>query len=88
MKTVTAPEEVFMNAKKANALVKSTAARGRPFFVQYVKILGACPRRARPYNTREEEKRNELPAENAEVKMHALMMCGRTLMPERVMAMT
>lgn len=88
MNTVTLPLDTFMNAKNPNAPVIPTATIGRPFLVQYAQIFGACPRRARPYSTREDENRKELPAEKAEVKMHALMMWGRTVMPERVIAIT
>jgi len=42
----------------------------------------------RPNKTREEEYRKLLPAEKALVKMPALMMCGRTLILARLMAMT
>src|ERR1700733_11786180 len=45
---VFAPLRMVKNAKKGKQLVASTAVRGRPFFVQYVKIFGAWPRRARP----------------------------------------
>ena len=43
---------------------------------------------ARPYKIREEVKRKEFPAEKAEVKTHALMMCGRVLIPESWIAIT
>ena len=88
MNTVTLPLETFMKAKNPNAPVIATATIGKPLLVQYAQILGAWPRNARPYSTREDEKRKELPAEKADVKMHALMMWGRTLIPERVIAMT
>jgi hypothetical protein len=42
----------------------------------------------RPNKTREEEYNILLPAEKALVKMAALMMCGRTFIPARLMAMT
>ena len=42
----------------------------------------------RPNKTREEEYRELLPAEKALVKIAALMMCGRTLIPARLTAMT
>ena len=56
--------------------------------MQYVKIRGACPRMARPYKMREEQNKNELPAENALVKIAALMMEGSVWMPARLIAMT
>lgn len=56
--------------------------------VHLAKMRGACPRTARPYKMREDVKRKELPAEKAEVKTHALMMCGRALIPARLMAIT
>jgi hypothetical protein len=42
----------------------------------------------RPYKMRDEQNRYELPAENALVKMAALMMEGRVWMPARRIAMT
>ena len=48
-------------------------------FEHRVKILGACPRRARPYRIRDEQKRNEFAALNALVMTPALMMLGRTV---------
>jgi len=42
----------------------------------------------RPNKTREEEYRKLLPAEKALVKTAALMMCGRTSIPARLIAMT
>ena len=42
----------------------------------------------RPNKIREEEYNILLPAEKALVKMAALMMCGRTFIPARLMAMT
>jgi len=55
----------------------STETIGRPFFVQYEKMRGACPRIDRPYKIRDEQNKNELPAEKALVKMAALMIEGR-----------
>ena len=43
---------------------------------------------AKPYRTREEANKKLFPAENALVKMAALMMWGRTLTPARVIAIT
>ena len=42
----------------------------------------------RPYKTREEAYRELVLAEKALVKMAALMICGRTWIPARLMAMT
>jgi hypothetical protein len=42
----------------------------------------------RPYKIRDEQNKNELPAENALVKMAALMMEGRVRIPARRIAMT
>jgi hypothetical protein len=56
-----------------------TAIRGSPELVHLAKILGACPRRARPYRIRDEQKRNEFAALNALVMTPALMMLGRTV---------
>jgi len=67
---------------------KATAINGRPPSVTRLNILGAWPRMERPNKTREEEYRKLLPAEKALVKTAALIMCGRTLIPARLMAMT
>ena len=56
--------------------------------MQYEKMRGACPRMERPYKMRDEQKRNELAAENALVKTTALMIEGRVWMPARRIAMT
>lgn len=88
LKTVSAPDDTFMNASHEKAPEARMAAIGRPCFVQYARNRGACPRNARPYRIRDELNRKELPAEKADVKMHALMMCGSTLMPARSIAMT
>jgi hypothetical protein len=42
----------------------------------------------RPYKIRDEQNKNELPAENALVKMAALIMEGKVWMPARRIAMT
>jgi len=42
----------------------------------------------RPNKTREEEYRKLLPAEKALVRTAALIICGRTLIPARLAAMT
>ena len=68
--------------------VASTAMIGRPFSVQYEKTRGACPRMDRPYKIRDEQNKNELPAENALVKTAALMIEGRVWIPARRIAMT
>ncbi len=86
--TVAAPALTFMNESSEKALAVSTASSCSPFFVQYVRNRGSCPRSASPYSTRDEQNRNELPAEKADVNTPALAMCGSTLMPARVIAMT
>lgn len=77
-----------MNDNNANALDVKIATIGNPFFVQIAKNLGACPLKANPYRIRLEQNKNELPAENADVKIAALTILGRILIPARVMAMT
>ena len=41
LNTVSESVDTFMNDRSAKQLTPSTAASGRPLFVQYVKILGA-----------------------------------------------
>lgn len=48
LNTVAPPALAFMNASSPNALEASTAAIGRPPFVQCAKTFGAWPRRASP----------------------------------------
>jgi len=74
--------------RKEELTQKATEMNGRPPFVTLLKILGAWPRMDRPNKTREEEYRKLFPAEKALVRTAALMMCGRTLIPARLMAMT
>ena len=88
MNTCSDDSDTFMNDKNAKQLTKSTEMIGSPFFVQKVKIRGACPRSDRPYRIREAQKRNELLAEKAELKIAALMIEGSVLMPARLIAMT
>ena len=56
--------------------------------MQYEKMRGACPRIDRPYKIRDAENTNEFPAENALVKIAALMIDGRVWIPARRIAMT
>lgn len=88
LNTWTEPLDKFMKERKAKQPTVRTAIIGRPCFVQYAKIFGACPRMARPYKIRDEQNRNELPAEKALVKIAALIIDGRTFIPARVKAMT
>ena len=48
LNTAAAPALTFMNARSEKQLAASTATSGSPFFVQYAKTLGACPRSASP----------------------------------------
>jgi len=88
LKTFVAPEDKFMNDNNAKRQQVRTATIGRPFLVVYENSFGACPRIERPYRMREEQNRNEFPAENAEVKMAAFTIEGRALIPARCMAIT
>ena len=65
-----------------------THQMGKPFFVQVRRNPGAWPMHAKPYMIRDAAYKREFPAENAEVKMAALMMEGRTLIPAFLMAIT
>ena len=56
--------------------------------MQYEKMRGACPRIDRPYKTRDEQNKNEFPAENALVKIAALIIDGNVWIPARRIAMT
>ena len=66
---------------------KTTAINGRPPSVTRLKILGTWPPMERPKKTREEEYRILLPAEKARANTAVLIICGRTLIPARLMAM-
>ena len=76
-KTVLAVAWRLMNERRPKHAQKMTEMRGRPDWVQREKILGAWPRRARPYKIRDAQKRKELVAEKALVKTQALMRWGR-----------
>ncbi|KAI7001277.1 hypothetical protein KC329_g95 [Hortaea werneckii] len=57
-----------------NNHVAITAAHGTPFFVVEEKNFGACLFNAIEYSTREPEYRNAFPADQADVRIAALMM--------------
>jgi hypothetical protein len=61
---------------------------GKPFFVHWRRIRGAWPAHARPYKVRDDAYRSELPAENADTKMTALMIEGSALILAFWIAMT
>ena len=88
MKTCSDDVLVFMNDRNAKQEVNRTATSGNPFFVQYENTFGACPLTDNPYRIRDAQNKNEFPAENADVKMAPLIICGRTLIPARVKAIT
>lgn len=79
LNTVSPPLDTVMKENTVKAQVTPTAAKGKPAFVQYVKNVGAWPRRARPYKIREAQNKKLLPAEKADVKMAALTIDGRTV---------
>jgi len=80
LNTSSALDEMPIRDKKAKALEQSTATIGKPFFVHLVRIWGACLRIAKPKRMREEQKRNEFPAENALVNMPAVTIVGNAFM--------
>lgn len=61
---------------------------GRPLLIVLAKMRGAWPSHAMPYSVRDAAYKSELPAEKAAMRMTALMMLGRALMPARWMPMT
>lgn len=65
-----------------------SAQTGRPPLVQRRKIFGALPSSARAYRVRDEAYRSELPADQAEMRITALMIDGRALMPALLIAIT
>lgn len=88
LKTCSDEDCVFMKESIEKQLEKSTAASGRPLFVQYENIFGAWPLMDNPYKIRDEQKRREFPAENALVRIPALITDGSTFIPARVNAIT
>lgn len=82
------PVAAAMKDKSEKAPPKRTQTHGNPVLFVLRKILGACPRYARPYNAREEMNRSAIPADHALVTKAAFMIDGRTLIPAFLMAMT
>lgn len=83
--------EVVPSPKYANApkqLANPTQTYGTPHLFTQRKKFGANPSRAKPCNVREARKVQLLPDEKAEVRMTALMIEGRTLIPARLKAIT
>jgi hypothetical protein len=71
-----------MNDRKEKAPQNRKQTQGKPSFRVLRKILGACPRAASPYRVLDETKRSAVPADHALVRRAALIMEGRTEMPE------
>ena len=88
LNTRPAPLLTPIYAKKAKREQKTTATTGKPFFDVYLKMLGALPANARPYNEREEVYRSEDAADIAEVRIAALITLGRPFIPAASMAIT
>lgn len=68
------PSQYKLDAQGLQLTQVKTATIGRPALVHLAKMRGAWPRTARPYKIREAVYKNELPAENAEVKTQALII--------------
>lgn len=71
--TVAPVLETLRYASRENSQVKRTAIYGTPRLFVTLKNFGACLFNAIEYSTREAEYRNEFPADQAEVKIAALM---------------
>jgi hypothetical protein len=88
LSTVSEPLESDMNERAKNSVTMESETMGSPLEVVLARIRGAYPRRESPYSIRDAEYMSELPAEKAEVRIAALMILGRALMPARLKAMT
>lgn len=86
----TRPEPLFtpMYARSENTAQNTIDGKGNPFFVAYLKMLGAFPVSARPYNARDEVYKSEDAADHAEVRSAALITDGRPLIPAVLIAIT
>lgn len=87
-KTFSAEELRPRNARQPKDHEKRTEMYGTPVRLVVLKMRGAWPCVARECSVREVRKTSELAAESAEVRMAALMMEGKTLIPAAWMAMT
>ena len=64
------------------------ATQGTANRLSRVKIFGARPSIANPYNIRDPPRKFELPDDQAEVRTAALMIEGTILIPARLAAIT
>lgn len=87
-KTVEAVSCRVMNPRQENMDRNKTATHGIPSRLVLLKILGARPSNAKPYNTRDPVSSPELPEDQALVSTTALIMDGTTLIPALVAAIT
>lgn len=82
-KTVPAsPEAAAMKESKANTAQNRKQTQGKPSLRVFKKILGTCPFTASPYSVRVETKRSAIPADHALIRRAALIIDGRTEIPE------
>ena len=79
---------MLMYAIKAKSALKVIATMGNPFLVANLNILGALPDNARLWSARDEEYRSDVDADQAEVRIAALMTAGKPLIPAFLMAIT
>jgi hypothetical protein len=80
------PRPRYAKAPKHDA--NATQTYGTPHLLTLRKTFGANPSSARPWSVLLERKVQLLPDENAEVRITALMIDGRTFTPARLNAMT
>lgn len=76
------PWAAAINERKEKAPQKRKQTQGNPSARVLRKIFGACPRVASPYRVLDETKRSAVPADHALVRRAALIMEGRTEIPE------
>jgi hypothetical protein len=71
-----------MNERKEKAAQNKKQTQGNPSFRVLRNILGACPRAASPYKVLDDTNRSAVPADHALVRRAALIIEGRTEIPE------
>lgn len=81
-------ELAFRNTKPQMIVHRMSEVHGTPIQLTRLNIRGALPWIARPYSVREPIYRSEFAAESTNMRIAALMMWFKTLIPASVVAKT
>lgn len=79
-------DETLRNTRAQNAVHRKRAGYGTPMRLTRAKIFGAWPWTARPYRVRVPMYKSEFAAERTKMRIAALMIWFRTLIPASVVA--